>query len=324
MSRNPRALLRSAGALRLAAQGREQGISFSFAGAKAVTADKHLHAVAQGRLAAGEDEDLVRRDAAWFRGPDGQMRFEISDDGAKFKERIFWEGRWFPARFLERAHDRGGDGASELLGNVLDHPALFSAYPFLAELKVQLRIRDSGEIGSVLSDRIDAEAPTDDALLSVLMHEVQHVIQFFENFAIGGNCDFARMVAYRRLQERVNEVNEKVLTLCALRSAIGKSDVDQYEENVSHHRQLVCERAELQTAQKSLRMDQHPAYLAYQRLAGEVEARNVQARLKMTPEERVSTPPNATSDTDPEKILVVFLPEAQSLLAENASRERMR
>lgn len=68
MSRNPRALLRSAGALRLAAQGREQGISFSFAGAKAVTADKHLHAVAQDRLASGEDEDLVRRDAAWFRG----------------------------------------------------------------------------------------------------------------------------------------------------------------------------------------------------------------------------------------------------------------
>lgn len=41
----------------------------------------------------------------------------------------------------------------------------------------------------------------------------------------------------------------------------------------------------------------------YQRLSGEAEARNVQTRLNMTPEERAATPPWKTLDVPEDEIL---------------------
>ncbi|OZA55716.1 MAG: hypothetical protein B7X79_13910 [Acidovorax sp. 17-64-282] len=57
-------------------------IRFSFAGARAATADRHALVTAQDRLSAGEDAETVRRETGWHRGADGRMRFEISDNEA--------------------------------------------------------------------------------------------------------------------------------------------------------------------------------------------------------------------------------------------------
>lgn len=59
------------------------GLAFSFAGARAATADTMSLVTAQDRLAAGEDAETVRRETGWHRGVDGRMRFEISDNEAK-------------------------------------------------------------------------------------------------------------------------------------------------------------------------------------------------------------------------------------------------
>ncbi len=85
------------------------------------------------------------------------------------------------------------DGQVEALTDVLQHPALFAAYPFLRGLKVYFRRgRDAREFGSynethravtLNADRSPGE------MLSTLLHELQHAIQYREDFAIGGNMD---------------------------------------------------------------------------------------------------------------------------------------
>ncbi|ABM32958.1 hypothetical protein QRO10_06015 [Paracidovorax citrulli] len=85
------------------------------------------------------------------------------------------------------------DGQVEALTDVLRHPALFAAYPFLRGLKVYFRRgRDAREFGSYDETHRAVTLNADRApgeVLSTLLHELQHAIQYREGFALGGNMD---------------------------------------------------------------------------------------------------------------------------------------
>ena len=74
------------------------------------------------------------------------------------------------------------------LGEVLDHPTLYQAYPELAEYK--LRILPEGAEGGFFdptNKAIEIGGRDKELLESSLLHEVQHGVQRLEDFAIGGN-----------------------------------------------------------------------------------------------------------------------------------------
>ncbi len=239
---------------------------FSFAGTKARTADLGKLDEAMALENIGRDSVPMRdgrvvgspsdthRSTGWHRGVDGRWRWEIDDSAAKV--RMGW---------LAQAKAGG-----TTLDQVLDHPALFEAYPHLAQVRVRV-VPSTREMGSydprtnVLTVRggaavYDARGPN--SLRSLLLHEVQHAIQSFEGFAGGGNIKHAKTMP--EYQQFLMAANAKGLTDAELRAA----------------------------------------YTVYHRLAGEVEARNVQRRAGFTPEQRRRFTPTMTQDVERGKQIV--------------------
>lgn len=137
------------------------------------------------RAVAMEDSDIsmgtIRRETGWFKGTDNRWRYEISDDKAELSNKELIT-----------------DGTT--IGQILSHPELFEAYPFIRDVRVSaIENPESGELGAFYPDerRIELNTNRTDAeLLSTLLHEIQHVIQNEEDFAGGGNMstEFAKAV----------------------------------------------------------------------------------------------------------------------------------
>ena len=290
---------------------------YQFAGPQAATADTMALDSAKARIEAGEDAEAVRQATGWFKGADGKWRFEINDADA---------------RLINMREDEENGSRATYLADILDHPALFAAYPGLRSMDVVisfgpgLRERGMFEEGYAGDDQtfgrspqITVEAQTKGDALSVLLHEIQHGIQSIEGFASGGNAADAfadprmrpgatreGLAAARRL------LNERLMAMAApmpieqfAREAWGQDEItpelqasyDEYVQDVTR----ASASPEMERAAQSW-----AAREWYLRLAGEVEARNTQARQRMTDAERRATAPSATADVADADVIVVF------------------
>lgn len=190
-----------------------------FGGMNAKTADLDALKRAQTLEATGAPRDAIWNDTGWFKGADGQWRFEIDDSASR----------------LRNATNEVALKKRDGLAESFQHDELYQAYPELADLKYKVDYADGGrsqgyylpgEIGVspfTLRNRSDAR--------SVTLHEAQHAIQQREGFAKGSS----------------------------LEASEGQ-------------------------------------YNSYHRSGGEVEARNVQTRMNMTPEQRRAQAPWLTQD----------------------------
>lgn len=281
-------------------------VRYSFAGERAATADKMALGAAQARLAAGEDAETVRQETGWFRGADGKWRFEVSDGDAKLKNLRMEDGE------ANRA---------TVLSEILDHPALFAAYPALRNMDVQIGIGPDRKNRGSFSEgwqgdkdyfgsppEIIVSATTEARALSTLLHEIQHGIQTVEGFATGGS------IAAERSKQSSPENRRKMETLVEIDdlarennvSPIRFAELSDYPEQV---RSIVREHVQNGTWDRNIRYFRRELLQPagrYQKLAGEVEARNVQARQRMTAAERRATPPSQTADVADADVIVVF------------------
>ncbi|MCM8598964.1 MAG: hypothetical protein NFW04_09950, partial [Candidatus Accumulibacter sp.] len=265
-------------------------VLYSFAGQQADTANHHELSHAQQLLAAGADADEVRQQTGWFKGADGKWRFEISDDQAKLKKPFPSKAqRWgdveesvFPSLL-----DRGKVGVK--VGDLLDHPALFAAYPKIADIPVTTKEGSGASYSRANSIdpatiRIGEDEPMY-AVRSLLLHEIQHGIQSIEGFATGGSR--ALMAGWENPQVRTLE-NQIGALLASNRP--GKEIAPQVRA--------------LNDKIAALRREN--PWDAYRRIAGEVEARNTQSRADMTDAQRRETPPGATADTADQDVILIF------------------
>lgn len=101
------------------------------------------------------------------------------------------------------------DGDTLVLSDVLEHPELFAAYPFLRSMAVSFtRGRDQGERGAFYQDMNLIEVNADrnaDEVLSTLLHEIQHAIQAREDFARGGNMDSNFVNSVRQALQQLSD-----------------------------------------------------------------------------------------------------------------------
>lgn len=152
-------------------------VFFGIGGKLARTADHTALRRAMQMRQQGADTDAVRRRTGWYQGADEKWRFEFSDRDIRFKRAI-------------KAGDAG------VLGDFIAHPHLFQAYPELAQVRFEVVKALSGDQesdgrtvahwaprrgGWVESIQIAAK-PDEQAMLSTLVHEVQHGIQAIETF----------------------------------------------------------------------------------------------------------------------------------------------
>lgn len=128
-------------------------------------------------------------------------------------------------RFIHAIFPKAGPYKTWMLGEVLDYPELFEAYPVLKGIKVDFRemqIKEVvGELNSFenrLSLSIYAlENKSPDEIRSYLLHEVQHAIQDIEGFASGGNFITAPRVFFEEIDRTRSVLN---LYLVHLKSGI--------------------------------------------------------------------------------------------------------
>ena len=305
---------------------RAEAPMYSFAGERAATKDAQTLSAAQQRTSAGEDGEPVRQATGWHKGADGKWRYEISDAEARFADRVYFaeRDRWYPSRFISdaRSHDND-DGGSGSLGAVLDHPALFAAYPALRDMPVRAKIRRGPESGTFDGTGVFAQAETPERLLSVILHEVQHGIQNIEGFAAGGDLFGDRTAYARQLQDELARLIGADSGLQAA-YAVWASDQGAMEQAVASGVEFddaATQRSEdtllaLPKGRQALGLYFSLAKLnsdwtadavmrdRYQRLAGEVEARNVQTRQQMSDHERALHAPEATADVPKDEWIV--------------------
>lgn len=230
-----------------------------FGGKMAVTADRAALARAEemakakgfydadaGKYVLPKSREDIWKETGWFQGTDGKWRFEIPDNRSVFSE--------------------GAHRQVRPMGDVLDHPELYAAYPDIAKIKTEQWSAsntgyhvDPASLTRPATEKI--RVPTGDFIWpgsgrGTTLHEVQHAIQSREGFAPGGDPDALMDVVRREV------VKNPALA--------GK--------------------------------EQELAYEAYRRLAGEVEARNVATRANVSTEH---VAPWATEDVAPAQQTVI-------------------
>lgn len=255
-------------------------IRFSLAGERgAAAADKaEERTFRMDNLSVAKDMEKNKKKAkaikaatGWERGADGKWRYEMPD--AKIKDTMDVGGGHIVKRYEDDVLWNGGK-----LFDVIDAPELFKAYPQLKGVRIDTDaimndMPSHGEYDSK-TNTITIHADELKYMNDILNHEIQHAIQGIEGFATGGSPTTIR----GEVKKRFNEVTKQIKQL----RAEGKED--EAKALIEKNRGL------------------YDAYMknddfnSYKSLAGEVEARNVQERMNMTPEERRKTLAESTED----------------------------
>ena len=255
-------------------------IRFSLAGERgAAAADKAEErtirmdnlSVARKMEEEKKDAKAIKMATGWERGADGKWRYEIPD--AKIKDSMDVGGGHIVKRYEDDMLWNGGK-----LSKVIDAPELFKAYPQLKDVRIETDaimndMPSNGEYNSK-TNTITIHADELKYMNGILNHEIQHAIQDIEGFARGGSPRLIR----GEVKKKLNEVTKQIRQL----RAEGKED---------EAKALVEKNRGLYNAYQK-----NDDYNSYKSLAGEVEARNVQERMNMTPEERRKTLAESTED----------------------------
>jgi site-specific DNA-cytosine methylase len=316
---------------------RKSDIRFMFAGEKgAAEADKADEQtirmdnldVAKQMEDEKKDAKIIKMATGWEKGVDGKWRYEMSD--AKIKDTIDVGGGNIVKRFEEDMLWTDGK-----LEDAVDAPKLFEAYPQLKNIKIHTDavmndMPSNGEYNPQ-TKTITIHADELKYLNSILNHEIQHVIQHEEGFAHGGTPeqverDFNAAKAEWKARSYAFELEEKAKEMGGEynQSAVEKALIQEYKDmdmpefipdketrikGFNYFARGYADRS-MDDAIKRFRLDRFQrtdfdSYQEYRKLAGEVEARNVEKRLGMTDEERRNSLASETEDVNRDEQIVM-------------------
>jgi hypothetical protein len=262
-----------------------------FAGKGAKTADLVALRQAEDMAAGGANNEAIRAATGWFKGPDEKWRFEIPDNAAKLT---------------------GVDAGPA--SSVVQHDELFRAYPELARNPVERAPPRYGGEGSfdpatgeiAIHPRLD-----DDRARATLLHELQHAVQNDEGFARGGSLigsvvnNDARKVFAKLYKERLDAILDPG-TLEGFARGAGFDNVAEAKPFYDQHVKNLAEMRRKGVPSHLDRMAQETAQRqTYERMAGEVEARDVQSRADFAPDQRAATAPYSSQGIAPEDMIVL-------------------
>lgn len=296
-----------AGAFKAAAQFVPEAAMFI--GAIAKTWDRASNARAQELEKAGVNARTIWQETGNWRGPDGNWRQEIDDSVSRFNVSM-QNGKKVEN---DLTHGMVGVDFGPTVGGILEHPHLQNAYGTGLTSGTRVGNKNTmfgdGVQGSIDANgvvTINAPAKADQAR-STTLHELQHAIQEREGFAKGGNSmmafqpqnkeAFALLAQKRREMQTplsLQEYTKQAWGMDAPTDEVRKSYADYVKTTKQASLSPAADRAAQEWAGKEY----------YRRLAGEAEARAVQARMNMTPAERRATFPEESYDV-PLKNLII-------------------
>lgn len=249
---------------------------------------------AKAMAAAGKSSEEIRAVTGWFPGKyDGKMRWEIPDAGASLKPDF---------------------GKATKVSELLDHPALFEAYPAIADTPVVFKGFTAGITKDgktfVLPSMTAKFGADNQALLKGVLHETQHLVQQIEGFARGGTPD----MVYDEARTKINE--KKAVLESARDSAKAAWGSNPTDANLAAWKASVDAVWDVM-GEKPAKLPSEDEMAYYRRIAGEIESRDVEARAKLTPEQLKATAPYSSENIAPEAAIVLFQgPKASFEIAE--------
>jgi hypothetical protein len=263
----------------------QPGAAGIFGGRLAQTADHAALARAEKMHAEGAAPQQIHAETGWFQGADGKWRFEINDKNADF-----------PAGYPTDRNIAASVGAFE-------HPELYKAYPDLAKSDLNVlplegfngsyRAPSPATPGDLIPPPREAinlnQTPDRLQARSTMLHELQHAVQQREGFSPGSNPD-----AWRYVAQPVEDAR-KLIELGSpyeFTKAVGRQPHPAARELVARL-----------TPEELAKVETDP-YELYRRVAGEVEARNVQNRRDLSGAFRRLKYPRAGEDIPAEKQLI--------------------
>ena len=284
-----------------------------FGGKMAKTADTAALAKAEQMAAQGVDRGTIWNETGWFQGADGQWRFEIPDNATTWpvppKDWVSRNSEGTPmaptvGTAFRKAAENLVPEAPVRMKRLLGHEELAAAYPDIPETEVLLERNVGGRRGSYNGEVMGLnEAMPPDMAKSTMLHEAQHIVQQAEGFGKGGNTMSLWSHSDPAVRKAVNAEHQRLLSPVSREEfekgfAAGwspsKAEVDKaYADYVKSTKKIrgdiyhFVNKAAQETAATNV----------YRSLGGEAEARNVQTRMNMTPEQRRAAPPWMTQDT---------------------------
>lgn len=299
--------------------------------------------VAREMESAGKDAKSIKMATGWERGADGKWRYETTDieyypRGDARKNKIIENRPWYKEymqlvnKLLEgenltqkeqerydelyqqeqEARTQYENSDKMYLDDYVKDDDLFNAYPELKHTKIVFVHSNNGEAGSYShkDNTITVNLNSGIEVNSILAHEIQHAIQRIEGFATGGNyksvllffeenpeveIKFVVDETYKEAKNRGIDITKEEL----YKMFTERDDVAQDIENEIIDRNNITE-TELGEVYNS------GVDAGYRSISGEIEARNVQSRLNMTPEERRSTLASETEDVAREDQIFLY------------------
>jgi len=239
-----------------------------------------------GEMATGWDDAVKFSDTA-----DRKGRFWIDDSGAKLKDGIFDDPKMLDRLIAADSSSKNTKGIQTAvrLGDVLEHEDLYKQYPEIENMNLffddlgntTYGRYDNGRDAIVLNSRLLDEAMYGDSekAVSTMLHEIQHAIQSKEGFSSGGSVgmfdqypdDDRWMMEWIRTDDFAGEGGHD------LREVIQHTGIDP---NMQKRMLRALDRGDLDMSVRYARDRVEKPELKYKRLAGEQEARAVQAALK--------------------------------------------
>jgi hypothetical protein len=282
-----------------------------FAGITAKTADKAALSQAEKLAASGADPRAIWKETGWMKGGDGKWRFEIDDSAAKnhftppdvTKLKDMNNGEWItPDDFMRKYPNTDAalqmrinntmraehlSSESPTLSMTFPHAKLLEAYPDMYRTRTVMSNRTPvGEGGySADHDAVILGPNKGSNADSVLLHELQHAVQRREGMSQGGTPDDMLLILDDLAAKKKAEARA-LFDLSSRNDPLAPGDI---VKPGARRRGLEAERKAQELAGLSSRIGEFGdgyAHRAYQSLAGEAEARAVQSRMKLTPQQR--------------------------------------
>lgn len=248
------------------------------------------------------------------------------DDATKqelYDELINGQHAYYFDQYVEamaRAQGTRNAPAGGTLQDYIDHPALFEAYPQLRNVTLRFERMGGGMMGyySRTDNEIVLNTELRYAAEDTLVHEIQHAIQKAEGFTRGSNEDYWKQRqdgddavhvydakiqdSEKKMDEIMRQLPENVAEQFRQWSAMDESSPEamalMQELSEGSYADLFDDYFMLAWGLDEMRNYNHkrgPRDL-YRSTAGEIEARDVSARRKLTAEQRRSSAPARADD----------------------------
>ena len=292
--------------------------------------------------------ELHQRDVAQVMGIDGFQ--PLSEEERNEMEALAKDSnvRYFDGTATQK------NPASLTVKDYMDAPMLFAAYPELRDLPVKVEpLTSNGKYVSevdaltgdtsrylVISDALvqslrDMNASARQQMQDTFIHEIQHYIQEMEGFARGGNLSTVATMRRDEAQAKLDALRPvyeeyQYLDACIDSAEDSEMALQYYDAKDAFEKEHAHELKAYQVALDArhvAELDMVSGYLSdrnfidYQRLAGEVEARNAVRRSGMSFRERWNSPISSTEDVPREEQIVNYRSSMAASLESPSTRK---